>query len=302
MSTERPIEVNPGPPWGYKAIAFWERVLPPFLFRVVLGIGTAIGMAVMKSQRTASREFWLMATGREQSVFECYRHFRSFMDGLVLKLQAGRGKFPQFKFSETAERAAFESLCGSGQAALFGTFHVGHSDMMGCMLRDFGRRVCMVRLKVGNSFDTDEMERIFRDTVHILWINDYSEFLFSLKEALQGGESLALQCDRTEYSSRTVPLRFFGETRQFPMTIYYLSHMFQCPVVFSFTGPLEKGDTVSVHTSKVFRPMPSRKDHLAAAAMHYQEVVNSLERHLTRFPQLWFNFIPMENCYPLAAD
>lgn len=222
------------------------------------------------------------------------------MDGLVLKLQAGRGKFPRFQFSDTAQREAFENLCRSGKSAIFGTFHVGHSDMMGCMLRDFSRRVCMVRLKVRNSFDTDEMERIFGDTIRILWINDYSEFLFSLKEALQGGESLAIQCDRSEYSSRTVPLKFFGESRQFPMTIYYLSHMFQCPVVFSFTGPLEDSGRISVTTSEVFEPLESRNDHLHAGALHYQQVVDSLEKHLTRHPELWFNFIPMEKCYPLT--
>ncbi len=300
MKIHRPTTRNPGPSWGYRVIAFWERVLPAFLFRIVLGIGTAIGMAVMKEQRAASREFWLLATGERQSVFQCYRHFRSFMDGLVLKLQAGREQFPSFSFAANAHSQAFEELCRSSGPAIFGTFHVGHSDMLGCMLRDFDRKVCMVRLKVGNSYDTDQIERIFRDTVRILWINDYSEFLFSLKDALQGGESIAIQCDRTEYSSRTVSLSFFGEEREFPMTIYYLAHMFQCPVVFAFTGPLEQSRSVSVFTSKVFQPLPSRKEHLAAAARHYQEVIQHLEEHLTRYPELWFNFIPMDNCYPLA--
>ena len=293
---------NPGPNWGYQTIAFWERVLPGPVFRLVLGIGTAIGMAFMPQQRKAGREYWCKLNGTEPSIWEQYRHFRSFMDGLVLKLQAGRNKFPQFQFSPEAHSGPFVELCHSSQPAIFGTFHIGHSDMMGCMLRDFGRKISMVRLKVGNSFDTDEMERIFRNTVSFLWINRPEEFLFSLKETLQEGKSLALQCDRTEYSSRTCTLNFLGEQREFPMTIYYLSHMFQYPVVFAFTGPLEPCGKIQVYTSPVFQPLRDRKEHLREATRHYQEVIDSLQRHLHRYPELWFNFIPLDRCFPRIAS
>ena len=155
----------------------------------------------------------------------------------------------------------------------------------------------MVRLKVGNSMDTEIMEQVFGDTVKFLWVNQPEEILFSLKEALQKGESIAMQCDRTEFSSRTCKLQFLGEQRNFPMTIFYLAHLFQCPVVFAFTGPLLQPGKVEVYTSPVFHPYSSRKEHLERAKSYYQDVINTLENHLHRYPELWFNFIPLDECF-----
>ena len=82
------------------------------------------------------------------------------------------------------------------------------------------------------------------------------------------------------------------------MTIYYLSQMFQYPVVFAFTGPLLKSRQIEVYTSPVFHPLPDRKTHLDNAKAHYQDVIDSLQSHLHRYPELWFNFIPMDRCFP----
>ena len=68
--------------------------------------------------------------------------------------------------------------------------------------------------------------------------------------------------------------------REFPMTIYYLSHMFQYPVVFAYTGPMQESGKIDVYTSPVFNPLPTRKDHLEKAKSHYQDVIDSLESHL----------------------
>ncbi len=302
MKDPNPSVSNPGPSWGYKIIDCFEKYLPGPLFRLALGTGTAIGMACMPAQRRASSDYWLTLKGYRPGLRQQYSHFRSFMDGLVLKLRAGRYQFPKLRFSDEAHRDAFERLCASDKPALFGTFHVGHSDMMGCMLRDFDRSISMVRLKVRNSMDTDTMERVFGDTVKFLWVNQPEEVLFSLKEALQNGESIAMQCDRTEFSSRTCDLQFLGKKRTFPMTIYFLSYLFQCQVVFSYTGPLKRSGEIEVYTSPVFDPCSSRQQHLKRAKEHYQDVIDSLQNHLHRYPDLWFNFIQLDECFSIPKD
>jgi predicted LPLAT superfamily acyltransferase len=256
----------------------------------------------MPGQRRHAATYWKALSGRAPSLHEQYRHFRSFMDSLILKLQVARGKFPEFQFSEDAHKAAFLDVCRTLSPALFGTFHVGHSDIMGCMLRDFDRRIAMVRHRVGNSKDTEIMADSFAGNLRFLWINDPAEFIFDLKDAIQRGESIALQCDRTEFSSKTDYFEFLGKLRAFPMTIYYLADLFRCPVVFSFTGPMQKTGQINVHTTRVFVPGPDRKENITAGRKHFQEVLAQLEAHLKRHPELWFNFGPLNEALKDGED
>lgn len=284
---------NPGPTWGYRTIAWWEAILPHRLFSFLLGVGTFIGLLSTPRQRRDAAQYWLTLTHKRPSLWDQYRHYRSFMESLVLKLQVGRGKFPDFYFATETTKDAFIALCRNPAPALFGTFHVGHSDIMGCMLRDFDRRVAMVRHRVGNSEDTDVMADTFGKNLRFLWINDPATFVFQLKEAFQQGESIALQCDRTDFSSKKATFDFLGKFREFPVTIYFLSHLFECPVVFSFTGPLEKSGRIAIHTSRVFHPEQDRKKNMESAKRHFQEVLQHLEAHLHQHPDLWFNFSPL---------
>lgn len=284
---------NPGPSWGYRTIAWWEAVLPRWLSNPLLGIGSFIGLLSMPYQRRNAADYWLALTTKRPSLTEQYRHFRSFTDSLVVKLRAGRGKFPTFYFAPKGHHETFVALCRKPEPALFGTFHVGHADMMGCMLKDLDRRVAMVRHRVGNSKDTDVLADTFASHLRFLWINDPNTFIFQLKDAIQRGESIAIQCDRTEFSSKKARFNFLGNCREFPMTIYLLADLFKCSVVFSFTGPLEKSDRIAIHTSRVYHPKADRSENMKAAKSHFQEVLHDLEAHLRRYPDLWFNFTPL---------
>ena len=284
---------NPGPRWGYRTIAFWERILPRFIARPALNIGVFIGLLRMPRRRRFAAAYWKAVTGRQPTLREQHRHFRAFMEALILKLQAGRGTFPHFRFANDTEARGFIGICQSGEQALLGTFHVGYSDMMGCMLRDLDRSITMVRLQVANSHDLKVIESAFAGRVRFLWVNDPSAFLFQLKEAIQGGETIGLQCDRIEVGSKTDRFRFLGAWREFPVTIYHLAGLFNLPVVFAYTGPILEDGFIEVHTSPVFYPAPDRRETLERGKAHFQEVLEGLEAHLQKYPHLWFNFLPL---------
>ena len=226
-----PTTANPGPLWGYRIIALFERWLPSFIFNGLLGAGTFVALFFMKERRRHASDYWQALTGRPPGLLEQFRHFRAFMDGLVLKLKSGRGVYPDFHFNSDAFADEFMELCRSPRQALFGTFHVGHSDMMGCMLKNFDRRISLIRLRVGNSWDTDILESAFAGIVRFLWINNPDEFIFQLKGAVQDGQSIGMQCDRTEFSSKMGAFDFLGTRREFPVTIYHLASLFKLPVV-----------------------------------------------------------------------
>src|SRR5258708_21992460 len=212
----------------------------------------------------------------------------------MVKLRAGRGVRVSCML-ERENEPAFEALLSSDRPALFGTFHFGGSDLLGYLLGERGRRVSIIRLRVGNSADTRLLGRRFGGKVSFLWINDPANLLFDLKAAIEAGDSLALKCDRPEFSAKAEPFRFLGADRLFPFTIYHLALLFDRPVVFCIAVPDAGKDRLRVFASPVFMPDPaaSREANTRAARQHFQAVLVLLETLVRSHPFLWFNFLPL---------
>jgi predicted LPLAT superfamily acyltransferase len=178
---------------------------------------------------------------------------------------------------------------------LLGTFHIGDSDLTGFMLAgQEGRRVRIVRLRVGNSHDTDALAERFGGLLTFVWVNEPSELLFALKEAGASGETLALQCDRPDHSARSEAFDFLGGPRVFPFTIYHLALIFGRPVLLSFGVPDGPGRSV-VHASPAFTPVAGepRDDALGRARAHFQAFLRRVEAYLRANPCEWLNFRPL---------
>jgi predicted LPLAT superfamily acyltransferase len=153
----------------------------------------------------------------------------------------------------------------------------------------------MLRRKMDNSDDTRLLGQRFAEHVSFLWVNDPANVLFQLKEALDAGQSLALKCDRFEFSSKVEPFHFLGAPRLFPFTIYHLAVLFNRPVVFCVAVSGAQLEDLRVFSSTVFTPDAAvdRKSNLQVARIHFQTVMNQLETLVRRYPMLWFNFVPL---------
>jgi predicted LPLAT superfamily acyltransferase len=296
------LERNPGPSWGFGFLLWAERWWPRWLFRTGLMAGTWVGLAFMPVQRAHSREYLAVVLGRRARLIEVWRHFFALADSLVFSLRAGRGE-PVHCEMEPANAAEFEMLLESGQPALYGTFHFGGSDLLGYLLGDRGLQITIIRLQVGNSTDTRLLGDRFADHVRFLWINDPSRLLFDLKTVLDSGRSLALKCDRLEFSAKAEPFHFLGAQRIFPFTIYHLSILFGRPVVFCLAVPEGRELSLRVYSSPVFRPDPAagREANTSAARVHFQAVLDHLESLVRAHPFLWFNFLPLNPEVPSAT-
>ncbi len=292
---------NPGPNWGYGFLLWAEFRWPCWFFQPLLMAGTWIAVALMRAPRAHSRAYLTVVLGRPARLLDVWRHFFAFTGALMLKLRAGRGvPLPRTLAADHAE--AFEALIASGRPALFGSFHFGHSDLLGFMLSDHGRHVSILRIRLGNATDTRLLSQRYGDKVSLLWVNDPANLLFDLKNALQAGESLALKCDRVEYSARNEPFHFLGARRLFPFTIYHLALLFDRPVVFCLAVPDESQDGMVITSSPVFTPDPAagRQANIEAARRHFQGVLGQLETLVRQHPYLWFNFLPLNREAPAA--
>lgn len=284
---------NPGPSWGYRFISLCDAVLPEFIFFPLRWLGTWVSLAFMPAQRAHSRAYLGTITGRPVSVASVFRHFLAFEEFLLLRLRVARG-YPQH--GELAPDATgFRALLATGEPALLGTFHLGHSDLTGFLLgRQEHRQVFMVRQRVGNSHDTEVLGERFAQWVRFIWVNEAENLLFALKDAVAAGGSVALKCDRLEFSAKTEAFDFLGARRVFPFTIYYLAFIFSRPVVLCVGVPGGIGRSV-VHSSPLFLPEAAagKTANLARARLHFQEFLRRVETLLRADPYLWFNFLPL---------
>lgn len=288
---------NPGPSWGYPFLAACDVLLPEWLFRPLRYLGTCVALANMPRQRACSRDYLRAITGREPRWRDLVAHFFAFEEFLMLRLRVARGRAHHGELAPDA--TGLRELRDAAEPALLGTFHVGHSDLAGFLLgRAERKRIFMVRQRVGNSHDTDVLVQAFHPWVTFLWVNEPENLLFALKESLAGGGSVALKCDRLEFSAKTEVFEFLGARRRFPFTIYHLALIFRRPVVLSVGLPAGADRTV-VHSSPVFRPDErDRASNLARARDHFQAFLTRLEGFLRAEPCLWFNFLPLNPAVP----
>lgn len=302
MNASPTLTRNLGPSWGCDFLLWAGRWWPRWFFRGMLKAGTWVALAFLPVQRAHSRAYLAVVLGRPARLVEVWRHFFAFTDFLMLKLRAGCGTEVGCVL-DPANAPAFEALVRSDQPALFGTFHFGGSDLLGYLLGERGRRVSILRLRVGNSADTHLLGRRFAGKVSFLWVNDPAHLLFNLKAAIEAGDSLALKCDRPEFSAKTEPFHFLGARRMFPFTIYHLALLFDRPVVFCTAVPEEGKEELRVFASTVFTPDPTagRAANTRAAREHFQAVLTQLETLVRRHPFLWFNFIPLNPEAPAAV-
>jgi predicted LPLAT superfamily acyltransferase len=286
---------NPGPSWGFRFLLEADRLTPRWILAPLLMAGTWIAVVCLPVQRRHSRAFLVIVLRRRVGLLDVWRHFYAFLQFLLLRFRAGRGVPMECVLNRTDAAAAqsFETLLASGETALFGTFHFGYSDLLGFLLGRDGRRVAIVRQRVGNSDDTRWLEQQYQG-VSFIWSNDPADLPFKLKEAIEGGESLALQCDRVERSSRTEVFEFLERQRVFPFTIYHLALLFAKPVAFCLAVPGTRGE-LQVTACPIFRADPtlSREANLVRARDHFQAVLVRVETLVRHHPYLWFNFLPL---------
>ena len=284
---------NPGPSWGYRFLRLADRWVPEPLFRPARAFGTAVALLNMREQRRHSRAYLRAILGRKPSTREVFRHFFAFEEMLMLKLRVADGRPHRGVLGPGC--ADFRRFLDTPEDALLGTFHVGHSDLVGFL---FGgqeqRRVSMVRLRVGNSHDVEKLGATFGRWVSFVWVNEGENLLFALKDAITAGGALALKCDRLEHSSRAEPFQFLGARRLFPFTIYHLAIIFGRPVYLCVGVPGAPGESV-IHSSPRWLPDPalSRARNLESARAHFQAFLDLVESLLRANPYLWFNYRPL---------
>ena len=284
---------NPGPRWGYAFLRIADRVLPEAVYRPARALGTWIALLFMPAQQRHSRAYLRIILQREPKWIDLFRHFFALEEMLMAKLRTAEGRTHRGVLAPDA--ADFQAYIKSGEPAFLGTFHLAHSDLTGFLVGgQEHRRIAIIRQRVGNSEDTDLLQSRFDQWIKFIWVNQDNNLLFAIKDAVNDGWSIAMKCDRVEFSSKTEGFQFLGARRCFPFTIYHLAMIFNRPVLLSMGLPID-AESTRIESSPAWRPIPeqSRGENLARARDHFQAFLNRVEAVLQEHPYWWFNFLPL---------
>ncbi|MFA5258054.1 MAG: hypothetical protein WC360_07885 [Opitutales bacterium] len=271
--------------------------MPRPIFYALVNIGALIAMLCMKRQREASFEYLRTITGREPTWRDQWKHFASFAQSLITRLIAGKQKNVRL-IHPSGHGDQFMELVRSGAQVLYGTFHIGCPDLLGFSLADGYCPISMIRLKVGNSHDVERFTRHYKGLgLNLIWVNNPQDVIFGINAAIRRKDSIAMQCDRVDYSSRNESFLFIGARRIFPFTIYHLSAIYRLPVAFcvSFNTP----EGIVTHAPAPFHPEGTKKEVLRKGKKHFQQVLREVETLLTDYPYQWFNFDCLN---PISSD
>ena len=175
------IDRNPGPAGGYRLAAWAVGHMPEWVLRISADVGTSIAWATLPWQRTYSRQYLRLALGREPAAREVWRHFRAYTEYFTQRLRICLGREPRIRFAP-GDGDELRAWIAGGRAALYGTMHVGHSDLLGFLMANLGGRIHMVRKKVGNSEDVGWLAQRYAGGVSFIWINDWSRLVLAMND------------------------------------------------------------------------------------------------------------------------
>ncbi|RKX33945.1 MAG: hypothetical protein DRP71_08685 [Verrucomicrobia bacterium] len=285
---------NPGPSWGFALIRFFNRWTPEPIFGFLLHLGATVAVPLLPARARASRNFLSTVMDRPAAWADVRRHFIAFADFLVLRFRTAGGR-PHQCVLDPEKAGDFMERVSGADPLLFGTFHLGHSDLLGFWLTDFDRSIRMVRVRTGNSDDLKWLHQRYSGKVDFIWANDPADIPFSIRDAIENGHSVAMKCDRTEFSSRTAIFDFLGLKCVFPVTIYHLSLLFRLPVILAFGLDDGFGGTRIVSLPAFVPGASERSEELERAHLHFQRALRLAEDIIRGDPCQWFNFEPLKH-------
>ncbi len=284
-------------PWFYRlGFAAARRFSPTVLYGVadVLGMTTYLlcRRLVWTVRGNLARAFPASSQGeRARLARKIFRNYaRYLVDYGRFRWQPATGLEAVIPVLEGGEHIdqAFEA----GRGVILVTGHIGNWELGGLSFRNRGWKVNVVTLPDG-SRQIDAIRSRYRGQYSIATILlDGSPFAsLEMAAALKRGEMLAMLVDRWGKADG-VAAPFLGGTQYLPRGPFVLSRATGAPILPAFVvrdGASYRGiiDPSFVVAGEDFEPYASR-------------ICQALERLIRRYPDQWYNFVPLEpiTCRP----
>ncbi|MGO9614615.1 MAG: lysophospholipid acyltransferase family protein [Dissulfurispiraceae bacterium] len=168
------------------------------------------------------------------------------------------------------------------------TAHLGNWELGGIFFGSYGLKVNVVTVQDKNA-QIDEVRRTYREqhSVNTITIGDSPFSTIEMLKALNNGEMIAMLIDRYLEGMDFLKTDFFGRPARFPRGPFTLSRVTGAPIIVAFVVKEGDGYRGIVERPLVVKQAEEEVDILG-------KVVQSLEQYIVRYPDQWYNFMPIQ--------
>ncbi|MFI8381541.1 glycosyl transferase [Pseudomonas sp. NPDC079086] len=275
-----------------------RRLISPLLYLIVLYFylfGTKARRSIRQYQRNLAN--WSGRTELQPSRLSVLRHFMSFADTLLDKLDVWNGKLGLEQVTLIDPSNACTQLHQQGRGQMLVAAHLGNLEVCRA-LAELGERVTMNVLV--HTKHAEQFNRLLGEAgathLRLIQVSELdAAIMLQLSERLERGEWLAIAGDRVPLKgSRKVSVNFLGKPAAFPQGPWLLAGLLQCPV--NLIHCLKIDNRYQVIIEPFAERLHWKRSERDEVIRHWtQRYADLLAQRCLDAPLQWFNFYPFWN-------
>jgi predicted LPLAT superfamily acyltransferase len=275
-----------------------RRLISPLLYLIVLYFylfGTKARRSIRQYQRNLAN--WSGRTELQPSRLSVLRHFMSFADTLLDKLDVWNGKLGLEQVTLIDPSNACTQLHQQGRGQMLVAAHLGNLEVCRA-LAELGERVTMNVLV--HTKHAEQFNRLLGEAgathLRLIQVSELdAAIMLQLSERLERGEWLAIAGDRVPLKgSRKVSVDFLGKPAAFPQGPWLLAGLLQCPV--NLIHCLKIDNRYQVIIEPFAERLHWKRSERDEVIRHWtQRYADQLAQRCLDAPLQWFNFYPFWN-------
>jgi len=280
--------------FGQKALFVMLKRIPVILLYPVLYLVVPfyffLGRKATESVKFYHREIWKQ--GKIKTLWRSFLSELTFGKVVLDKFAVLAGNNKQFDIRFNDEDLQnFNTLLDQDKGIILAGSHIGNFELLGQTLSQDKKPIsCIIYGGESSNYQAHRDQSFGKQNVKLIPISNDMSHLFTIKEALDKGEIVAILCDRHFGGRKIKKCEFLGKEANFPTGIFIMAAQMGIPVVSTFImkgkGTHYTGYLKRLHINEEEESINKKTDELLKA------YVSSIENILHQYPLQWFNYYP----------
>jgi len=297
--------VTNGGTFGQRMLIRMLSVVPPVTLYWILALVVPFYMLFNRKAYLATNEYFRKQLGYSawKAFCKTYHNYYIFGQCMFDKLAVFAGRKDFFKVKITGTEHV-EQCLQSAKGLIVANSHVGNFELTGYLFQMnlsvdknpfylFQQQNRNFHIMVyGGETETimsNRKQNLTNDGISLMQASDNMTHLFALREALQKGDVVSINCDRFEGSNKSVTCSFLNGQADFPTSAFALAVHCDVPVLSVFCMK-EGRNCYHLYYKMLDANTETNLDSREKVKKYVQSYAQAIEDILKKYPEQWFNF------------
>jgi predicted LPLAT superfamily acyltransferase len=279
-----------GGKWGQKSLFFMLGIINVTILYPVLLLIVPFYMLFRRAGYLAIfryfKEIWGMSHWK--AFWNTFANHFIFAQIVVDKFAAIAGKVKNFTI-EIEGHNYIQDLYEQKKGFIIASSHIGNFELGGYVFQqDKTNLYALVYEGESKEYSKKREASLKKANLNLVSIQEDMSHLFLLKDVLEQGNIVIIQCDRIYGNSKNFKINFLGRDAWFPSGTFRLAAQLDVPVIalFIMKKSLTKYKAFIIPIETEIKETNNVKQSLKYAEFF----VKSCEKILKKYPRQWFNF------------